>query len=144
MRKSVLQSILAAQSLSLVLLASCGGSQPAPSQAPPEASAVEMLSTGKRSCEAAQRAGVPVRCQVAIIDGVPAVVMEFSSHDEAEKHAGTITKRVGAPFCDEAEGLKSHASAVIMAENQYRSFDCAKRQWSEWARSKDAGSGDGG
>jgi hypothetical protein len=40
MRKSVLQSILAAQSLSLVLLASCGGSQPAPSQAPPEASAV--------------------------------------------------------------------------------------------------------
>jgi hypothetical protein len=145
MRMSWLRGLVAAQSLSLLSLASCGGSSSVAAPAPPPvASAVEMLSSAEQSCEAAQRLGIPVHCRLGIVDGVPSVVMEFPSHDEADKHAEAMTKRVGRPFCDEADGLQPHAAAIIMAEDRYRSFDCAKRQWSEWARGQDAGSADAG
>jgi hypothetical protein len=143
MRMSLLQCIVAAKSLFLLPLASCGGAQPAPPPPPASgASAVEMLSMAENSCEASQRAGISVRCRLGIVDGLPAVVMEFPSHDEADKQAAAMTKRVVKPFCDDADGQQAHAGAVIMVEDQYRSFDCAKRQWSEWEHAQDAGSAD--
>jgi hypothetical protein len=143
MRTSLLQFIFVAKSLFLLPLAACGGPQPvAPPPPASGASAVEMLSMAENSCESAQRSGVPVRCRLGIVDGVPAAVMEFPSHDEADKHAGAMTKRVVKPFCDDADGQQAHASAILMVEDQYRSFDCAKRQWSEWEHAQDAGSAD--
>lgn len=130
----------------LPLLVSCTPAAPEtpdPSSAPSSGgSVVEMLSSAEQSCEAAQRSGIPVHCHMGVLEGTPAVLMDFATRDEADKDLDVMTRRVGKPFCGEASGSPSRAGAIIVVEDQYRSFDCVKRGWSEWARARDAGAGD--
>jgi len=100
-----------------------------------------MLSSAEQSCEAVQGKDVPVHCHLGIVDGVPAVVMDFAESGTADKYSDTMTKRVATPFCASAEGLQAHANTVIMVNDQYRSYDCAKHQWADWTHVSAAADG---
>jgi hypothetical protein len=129
----------------LSALVACGASPPPdPSSPAATASPVEALSSAEQACEAAQRAGVPVRCRMGVLDDVPAVFMEFASVADANQAMAVMTRRVGKPFCYEAGGTEVHANALLVAGGAYRSFDCKEVAWRDWARSRDATPEEGG
>jgi hypothetical protein len=75
---------------------------------------------------------VPIDCNIGDVEGMPALLLQFTDEASANRYMDVIQPQIGAPFCDSTNRVGMVAGVFVFAGSRGRALRCDVGQWSGW------------
>ena len=89
--------------------------------------------TIQQACQVISQSDADLACDVMDLQGIPALVIAFDSHNRAEASMGELIAAMAGSFCQSAVRANVRAALVLLKDSSMaKTYDCSTDTYSAW------------